>query len=171
MHCTEMKQTLKKGFTLTEVMMAISISSLLMSSLAGNILMHGRSYRYNQTSNENIWNSSLTLQRIVYGTGDYWGLRKAGQSGISVQSTGITVNGVSGWETTYESPMPGDDPQVLRYDPQAQTLELNQQRIASNVVDAYFTVDGSSVSIGIQAEHPSRGVQSMVETRLTLRNR
>lgn len=170
MHCTEQKIK-KQGFTLIEVLMAISISSLLMSTLAGNILMHGRSFRYNQTSNENIWNSAVTLQRIVYGTGDYWGLRKARQSHMSVQPTGVVSEGVAGWEATYHSPMHSDTHQVLVYDPEAQSIELNHQIIGVNVVDAYFAYDSGTVSIGIQVEHPSRGLQSMVETQVLLRNR
>lgn len=170
----------KKGFSLTEIMIALSIFSLLTLGMAGSVMMKGRSFRYNVASNQNIQDASNALQRIVYGDGAHWGLRVASRSRLFVVSNGLVgPDGQLGFQVNYEHTIPithstpsnmAEPEQTLIYDPLARSLSLNGTLIAENVMDAYFTFNGSSASLGLQVANKQVGLQSMVETRCTLRN-
>ncbi len=161
-------------------MVAMAIAGLLGMGLFGNIMMHGRSFRYNQTSNQNVHQAGMALQRVIYGTPDYWGLRMASRTALQVVPTGaVGENGALGWQVVYrhnllvtdDMPASFSQPQqTLLFDPQAQTLTLNGHEVARNVVDAYFDYNGRVAGMGLQIEHETYGLQAMVETRCTLRN-
>lgn len=161
-------------------MVAMSIAGLLGMGLFGNIMMHGRSFRYNQTSNQNVHQAGMALQRVIYGTPNYWGMRMASRSGMQVVPTGVVGdNGALGWQVVYRhnllvtDDMPesfSQHQQTLVFDPRAQTLTLNDHEVARNVVDAYFEYNGRVAGMGLQIEHETYGLQAMVETRCTLRN-
>lgn len=171
----------KGGFTLTEIMMAVAIFGLLSLGMFGNVMMHQRSFLYNRASNANIQDSSLALQRVVYGDANHWGLRTASRSGTTVGFTGLTgANGSLGWQAEYRHNIPvhantpphlANPEQTLTYNPVSQTLTLNSTVIANNVVDASFTFNGTVVTLALQTENETFGLQSLVETRCTLRNR
>jgi prepilin-type N-terminal cleavage/methylation domain-containing protein len=171
----------RAGFTLTEILVAVTLLGVLSLGMFGNIMMHQRSFRYNVASNRNIQDSSMALQRIVYGDGDHWGLRIASRSNTVVNFTGETgANGSLGWQAVYRHHIPIDDDtpahlstpvQTLVYSPASRTLTLNGTVIASNVADAYFTFNGTVAALGLQTVNDTFGLESMVETRCKLRNR
>jgi prepilin-type N-terminal cleavage/methylation domain-containing protein len=169
----------KQGLTMTEVLVSLMIFSMLSVAVWGNVFLQGRSYRYNSTSNGNVSGASLALNRIVYGNDAIWGLRVASRSGVSVVPSGITANGVAGWIATCRHNIDTDEdlPTALDteeytivFNPVTRTITRNGQLIGEDVVNAYFTISSGNVSLGVQVETATGGLQAMVETLVRLRN-
>ncbi len=141
------RSRLRRGFTLTEVMLALFIFSAVMGGvytlfIACQKLWHSTSLDC-YTSNE----ASLAVERFVYGDGWTPGLRAAYGDTVSVVSTG------SSWILRYSTPDTTNN--YFSYDSSAKTFAFRPNEIgapfhvALNVVDASVVTNSAGISFGV----------------------
>lgn len=137
-----------RGFTLTEIMMALFILSMVMAGvfsafIACQKLWHSTSLDC-ASSNE----GSMALERFVYGDGWTPGLRAAYADSISVASTG------SSWVLTYSTPDTTNN--CFAFDSVAKILSFRSgdaaqaHAAAMNVTSADLTPDSDGIRLSIQ---------------------
>lgn len=77
-----------KGFTLTEIMVSLSIFSLVIASAAPVYIMCNRNWHRTTLNAQAATETSMALEMMVYGMGLQYGLRSAVASTVVVSATG-----------------------------------------------------------------------------------
>jgi prepilin-type N-terminal cleavage/methylation domain-containing protein len=162
-----------RGFTLTEVMLATGIFSLLMLGSLGVYQACTRTWRATETSMEAARRADLAIQHMVIGVHGFNGLR--GAVSTNVQATSVTGT----WSITYSDGIGGR--YRFAYDKSRQEIvfsdllnsNLPAQRIgtrivASSIVPAATT--GVSVSVSAAASCWQNCATSTVTTYVYYRN-
>lgn len=170
----------KAGFTLTEIIFAIGILGLLFGGMVGVMASQGKIAYFNQTSNRNLVDAGVVVQRLLEGGADYWGIRNASRRAVSSEPTEVVgLNGSTGWQAVYRHDIsfPGAVPepfsveeQTLVFNPVDRTLALNGSVIGRNVVDSYFVYNNPTVSVGVQVASDRPGQSLVFEASCTVRN-
>lgn len=88
----------RRGFTVTEVLLAVAVMSLIMAGAASVYFMCGRSYWISDVNLRAARATSLALQRITYGIYGSNGLRSAHATGVVVTASS------NGWTLDYDVP-------------------------------------------------------------------
>jgi len=88
----------KKGFTMVEMMMATFISGLVLAGAFAVYIAGQRSWHVTSIEMDTSLEASAALQKIVYGVGNYHGLRVAEDDSVSVS------NSTGGWTVSYRVP-------------------------------------------------------------------
>jgi len=173
-------RTSKAGLTLVELMVSLAMFTLLSTAIWANVMLQGRSFVYNRTSNLNVRDAGFLVNRMVYGSSARWGLRLASQNMTRVDPTGrVGTNGAIGWRAVVNHNV--DDAaapamldmvptQTYEFDPVAMTITLNGVTLGENVIDSYFDLVGENIELGVQVEAEAGGAQTVMETRIRMRN-
>ncbi len=179
MHCTE-EQKNKSGMTLVEIMVSLSIFGFMAIGVWSSVWLHGKSFLYNRVSNGNVLSASQVVNRLVYGDGTYWGVRSGSESQTLVTTTGVTgTEGQLGWQAVvpHEMDMPdmpatfANHPQMtIVYNPLSEQISINGNVVARRVRDSYCRMDGSVMVLGVMVVDERGGQESVMETRIQLRN-
>jgi prepilin-type N-terminal cleavage/methylation domain-containing protein len=91
----EKRTIIRHGFTLSEVMVAMSIFALVVASSVPVLILCQRTWTRTSSQLTATQKASIALERMVYGVGDQYGLRSATAASIVV-----TPNGTN-WTVTY----------------------------------------------------------------------
>ncbi len=143
------------GFSLTELLVSISIFSMVVAGTSTTFIMGIRAYRAASAETDASCQTSTTLTRMAYGIGGNCGLRAA--------FTPVTTSsGNSGWQIRFSVPkgLAGSDVQVnqLRYDKNAKTISYQAGNnpswtiIGKNIVDSTISASATSVQVMIQSQ-------------------
>ena len=84
----------RQGFTLTEVMVALSVFTLVMASAVPTFIMCQRSWALTSVQLQAAQKASAAIERLVYGVGLQYGLRTA-------ISTTVVVTAGADWKVSY----------------------------------------------------------------------
>ncbi len=147
-------QNKKAAFTLTEIMVAVSIFSTVVAGSSIVFAMGLRAYRLAVAAADSSCQTSTTMARMAYGIGNNCGLRAA--------FTPVTTSiGNNGWNITFSVPkgISGNSVQVnqLRYDKSAMTISFqggnnsNWTIIGKNIVESTIAATATSVQITISS--------------------
>ena len=166
----------RQGFTLVEIMVALSVGMLIMGVLAGAIFAAHRTWEYNQYSNQNVGSDALAMFEIAHGgRGGAWGLRQASSATLVTNAwNGTSETGNPGWMIQYDlTNAENIFPQMqVYYDADARVLSNNVFGVfATNVVDSYIdlpTNDRLQIGIRIRRDDPS--TDDVLETTIFMRN-
>jgi prepilin-type N-terminal cleavage/methylation domain-containing protein len=155
------RSTKKRGFTLSEIMMAVAIFSLIAGGAAAAFSIGIRTWRTTSASMDASCRTSTTLARIAYGVGGECGLRAA----FSPVTASMDEEG---WALIYTVPKgtAGTETQEhqLRYRYATETIEFNSESAPGT-----WTVIGRNISSStIRAT--TEGVTVMVESHATAGN-
>lgn len=169
----------REGFTLTEVLVSVTIFSAMSIMIWGNVFLQGKSFAFNRASNVNSGEASTIVNRLVYGNSSYWGLRVASRTGTTVVSTGVLgPSGQAGWQATLEhtldiTDLPAvytDSVKVVTYSPTARTITLDGIVVGTDIKDSYFRIESGDILMGVQVENLRGGMDTVLETRIRMRN-
>jgi len=169
----------RQGFSLTEVLVSVTIFSVMSIVIFGNVFFQGKSFAFNRASNVNSGEASYVVNRLVYGNDSFWGLRVASQKVSRVASTGVTgPSGQVGWQATLEhildtTDLPAvyaDSVQVVTYSPTARTIALDGIVVGTDIEDSYFRIESGDIFMGVQVENLRGGIDTVLETRIRMRN-
>lgn len=83
------------GFTLTEIMVAMGVFSLVMAAAVPTFIICQRSWAMTSAELEATQEASAALARMTYGVGPQYGLRSALASNVWLQT------GSDGWRASY----------------------------------------------------------------------
>jgi len=86
--------TRRQGFTLTEIMVAMGVFSLVMASAVPTFIMCQRSWALTSVQLQAAQKASAAVERLVYGVGLQYGLRSA-------VSTSVVVTAGTDWSVAY----------------------------------------------------------------------
>ena len=79
-----------RGFTLTEVMVALAVFSLVIAGAMPVYIMCNRNWHSTSLSMQAATETSMALERMVYGAGLQYGLRSAVATSVVVSTTGTS---------------------------------------------------------------------------------
>jgi len=122
------------GFTLTEIMVAISVFSLVMAAGVPAYIMCQRTWARTSAELQAAQEASLALSRMIYGVGAQYGLRSAMSSNVWRQTNS------DGWTVSYRDISGASN--MFAYSRSARTLTYdgpatsNAVVIARNIVSA-----------------------------------
>jgi prepilin-type N-terminal cleavage/methylation domain-containing protein len=147
--------TAKLGFTMAEVMVAMGISSVVITGSAITFAMGIRSYRQAVAETDASNRTNIALLRTAYGLNGNCGLRAA--------FTPITaLSNSDGWSITFNAPSTtSDEIQInhMRYNKSTQTIELQSGENSSwNIIGRHIiasTIATSSTCIQIMVRSQS----------------
>lgn len=170
----------RAGFTLSEVMVAMGLWSIVSIGLLGMIVMTWNSYLYNRDISENASNSSEAMYTLIHGgRGSMWGMKQAYAGTFSV-----TTNLVDGsWEARYQCFVPTNAVEMVT-GWNARTKEITNNVygvggvpgvIAENIVSSRCELvqNGSFsnyIEIAILTESDNMKLEDIIETRIYFRN-
>ncbi len=161
------KQRVRKaGFTVTEVLLASSIMSLLAAGCLTLYIMFQRAWRAAQVHMEADRQATLAVSRMLYGMGGRKGLRSAGHNSLALQSL------AGGWNLTYVSY--GNQTNRVEFRSAPGTLELQPGalQLATNVADASVSqaVDRVFIRVRVGITEGRFTATNEVQTAVRLRN-
>lgn len=165
----------KAGFTLGEVMVALSILTITMTAASLAFTMSIRIWRLSSARIHASSSASLALTRCTMGVGSGFGLRAAFHP-VQIDSDSdswlirfITPAGMSGDATTYNT---------LTYDADARTITYQSGTatpavIGRNIVDSSATQASGAIRLTVRAQSPTgyTNITSEMSTSITPRNR
>ena len=114
-----------RGCTLTEIMVATSVFTLVMASAVPTFIMCQRSWALTSVQLQAAQRSSAAVERLVYGVGLQYGLRSA------VSTTVVLTPGVD-WSVAYRDVVGNSN--RFRYDSAARQLHYDGPGAARSVV-------------------------------------
>jgi prepilin-type N-terminal cleavage/methylation domain-containing protein len=98
-------QEKRKGFTLTEVMVSLAIFSLVMAGIVPVYIMCIQAWKRTSLELETAQNSSLAVEKLVYGVGKQYGLRSAVGASVVVSMAGadwtVQYRDIEGWTNAF----------------------------------------------------------------------
>lgn len=137
-----------RGFTLPEIMMTVGIFGLVMAGTFAVYLSSQKMWHSISLAMETSFDTSLILEKMVYGVGLNSGLRSAESSSVSVIPSG------SDWTLSYVDP--DDTTNSVNYDSALGQISssnsgtTNSSIIGRNIVSAAVTNTGDGLSIAIK---------------------
>ncbi len=156
----------KGGFTLVELMLASTISVIV---LAGTIGIYMEIFRTWRTIDQRMQADSdlnIALSRMVYGMGDRRGIRAA--KGVTYTSTD------DGWTLAYGTGVSTVQSNRITYSASAQTLVFNPGELilGRDISSAEVDVQARSIQVMLQADRcaGSTQVQREIATEIFWRN-
>lgn len=173
---TPMKNSRRKaGYTLTEVMTAVSILAMVMAAASLTYSMSIRIWRTASARMDASSAASLALTRCTMGTGGGFGLRAAF---LPVQITSET----GGWEIRFTTPagMSGDSiaTNILTFNADARTISYQSANaapivIGRNIVESTAVQQADAITITVRAEAQTgyKNTSSEMSTAIAPRNR
>jgi len=139
--------TKKHGFTLVELMVTMSILLLVLSAAFSIYIMHQKLWRLNSLIMNTSQDSSLALEKLVYGVHFTPGLREAERDSVVVRQ----------WPTTGKWRIIFDTPSKTRrrfvYDPLRDQVRGNSRMfgvLVENVLDSTLVETNNGVEVSIQ---------------------
>ena len=146
----------RHGFTLSEILVSMAISTIVMTGASITFSMGVHAYRNSAANMDASAQCSTSLFRITRGIGNSCGLRAA----IIPVYTSSSDDG--GWDITFKVPsgLAGNDTQVnkLRYDKDTKTILFQDGSdgdwsvIGKNISNSTITATKDSASFMIQAQ-------------------
>jgi prepilin-type N-terminal cleavage/methylation domain-containing protein len=171
MHTPINRKSAKSGFTISELMVAITVFTAVSAGAALTFSMGIRAYRQAAAETDASSRTGVTLSRIAYGVGDSCGLRAAF---IPV----TTLSSSDGWNITFTVPkgISGGDVQVnhLRYRKAGKIIEFqagnnpNWTVIGKNIIASSIAASASSVQITIRAQAVTGNKTTSVQKTSTI---
>ncbi len=138
-----MKPYANSGFTLTELMMAMSVMGLVSAGGTATYLMSQRIWHQTSAISRAYTSSSTVLERILVGVGEGYGLRSA------LPDVGVATSD-GGWTITYEAPSGpsgfGTQEHYLRYVSGTRRIEYSNQSMAGEWAVVGRDISGSEVT-------------------------
>lgn len=137
------------GFTLTELMMAIFIMSMLTFGVYGVFISSLKLWHSTSLDIRTANTGSMALERFVYGEGRVPGLRAAYEHTVSLSKNG------EDWTLYYNTPDTTNN--YLQYDYDARTLSFSAEGnsahiITRNVSYAFVSLDPSGARLTLEME-------------------
>ena len=152
------------GFTIPEMLVASTISVLVMGVLMMFLMSSLRDRRMIDASIDAANDSDLALNYMAYGVRGSLGLRSAIATSVNIQRFDD-----GGWELSYSVPSDTAQTNSFIYLPESRTLQFEPggARVASNVESCTLSADpGSNLSVDITVEVKD-GNQTMRRTSST----
>jgi len=146
--------SLKRGFTMTEIMVAMGISSIVITGSALTFSMGMRSYRHAVAEIDASNRTNMALLRAAYGLNGNCGLRAAFAPITAVRNS-------DGWSVTFNAPSTTSDEiqtSQMRYKKATQTIELKSgddgewNIIGKHIVASYISTASFGIQIMVRAQ-------------------
>ncbi len=148
MQALKNRSAASRGFTMTEIMVAMGISSIVIVGAALTFSMGMRSYSQAVAETDASNRTNIALLRTAYGLNGNCGLRAA-------FSPITALSNSDGWSITFNAPSTTSDEiqtSHMRYNKTTKTIELQSGEDSSWYVIGKHIVDSriATASIGIQ---------------------
>jgi prepilin-type N-terminal cleavage/methylation domain-containing protein len=157
-----------RGFTLTEVLLASSISLMVVAMTTGIFISVFKSWRGIDQRMQADRDVNRAMSRMVYGVGDRRGIRTAATVSIATN----TPSG--GWTLTYGVDMTVPQTNSIVYSPTAKTLVFNpgSQVLANDLSFASINVQLHSLVVTWRVDRVSGTfrVQREISSQIAWRN-
>lgn len=160
----------RTGFTLTEVMVAATLSTMV---LLGLITFFSSTYSYWYGVNLRAAADSdvnIAMSRMVYGMGNRFGLRAA-----SVQSVEIIPEDNGGWTLNYDTGGATPQNNSFAYSATDQTILFNPGSlpVGRDIADAQITKDAGMLNITLRVDKKRGKLEASreIKTTVNFRNR
>ncbi len=158
-----------RGFTLTEVMIASAISTVVLVGMIGLFISISSYWRGIELRMEADREANLAMSWMIYGVGDAFGLRAASLGAIQ-----ITPDGEDGWTVEYRTGSVPIQTNSVVFSAEEQTLTFNPgaRVIGRDVATATVGRRGNLIDVSVRVEK-TNGRQDAVRemaTTVVLRN-
>ena len=147
-HSKHTPGTGRHGFTLTELMLAMGVTTMIMAGAMGVYLSSQRSWHTTSLEIGTATDASFALSRMVSGIGTNLGFRAAVESTVSVVSSGAS------WTVSYQVP---DGPtNAIRYLSGAETIQYRNPplagwvRVANGINAATASKSGKGINLMVR---------------------
>ncbi|MFA7173614.1 MAG: prepilin-type N-terminal cleavage/methylation domain-containing protein [Kiritimatiellia bacterium] len=159
-----------RGFTLTELMFAATISVVVLTAGSGAYIYILRSWHGIQQRIDADTDLNMAISRMVYGMNQQRGIRSA--QGVSLDSSG------DGWTLWYKVGAPLSPSNSITFSPSAQTLVLDPGNLTlgRGIAGAEITVDPAAyprwLKVKLEADRSKAGfhVKRDIATTIVWRN-
>lgn len=145
------------GFTLTEVLVASSVSLTVLVATLGVYLNVFKSWRGIELRMQADRDVNIAMSRLVYGMGERRGLRAANDITLTTNS--------SGWTVTYPAGVSAPQTNSIVYSSTAKTLVLNpgSQTLGRNILFAQVIPQARSLVVTLRVERVDGALQARRE--------
>jgi len=167
-HTTIIRFQRQRGFTLTEVLFAASISMTIVALTMGIYIGVFKSWLGLEQRMDADREVNIALSRMVYGMGDRRGIRSA--STVNV----VTNTPSGGWTLTYGVALEVPQTNTIIYSPASKTLRFNpgSLMLGTNISLATLNLQGSSMIVTLRVDRVKGTLSTRREvgTRISWRN-
>lgn len=158
----------QRGYTLTEVLLASSVSVTVVAITMGLYIGVFKSWRGMEQRMQADREVNIALSRMVYGMGDRRGLRSASTVNIGTNSPS------GGWTLTYGVALEVPQTNTIAYSPTSRTLLFNPgaQMLGTNISLAQITLQANSLLVTLRVDRVEGSLRTtrQVGSRIAWRN-
>ena len=154
----------RRGFTLVEVMIATSISLLVVAGMVGLFVSMLKSWQEMTLRLDADSDVNIAMSRMVYGMGNRRGLRSASVGSVQVTS------GAGGWTVQYRTGGAAPQTNSFVYSASADTLVLNPGAVLAgrNISYAWIATQGSYLVVTLRVDKVQGSLDARREIGTTI---
>ena len=154
----------RRGFTLVEVMIATSISLMVVAGMVGLFISMLTSWKEMTLRLDADSDVNIAMSRMVYGMGGRLGLRSASSGSVQITS------GAGGWTVRYLTGGAAPQTNSFVYSASADTLVLNPGAVLAgrNISYAWIATQGSYLVVTLRVDKVEGSLDARREIGTTI---